>query len=99
MRIDFVTNYLVFSGFVPNVEFNNSGSMDFQKENQQEKSFPRELPNNDILLNYHMGEPQNYFDYYQFSAWTQVPAKIVSPKLKSILENFNLPSIDFIHFK
>lgn len=94
-RLYEVANHILGGPYTDVVEFDNNRMADFGKENQQESYFPDQLLNSNIVINYHNSEPQSFVDFYKFSAATIIPAKIVSPKLKFILENFNLPPHKF----
>ena len=94
-RLYEVTNHILGEGYTADVGFVNEREDDFRKQNQLDDYFPTELANDQIEINIEYTLPEEYFDYHEFDAWTKVPVKVVSKKLKSILENFSLPEHRF----
>ena len=98
-RLYEVSDRRLGEGYSPNVTFKGLRNDDFFMINQSDDYFPETLKNSSIEIPFEYGLPEAYFDYHEFSSWTKVPVKVISPKLKSILENFNLPEHRFYPIK
>ena len=94
-RLYEVTNHILGEGYSTDVGFINEREDDFWKQNQLDDYFPAELANDQIEINVEYNTPEEFYDYHEFDAWTKVPVKVVSIKLKYILENFSLPEHRF----
>lgn len=94
-RLYEVTNSVINEGYSKDVGFVDLRDDDFAIQNQGIEYFPDTLDNDQIEINLDYNTPEEYYDYHEFTSWTKVPIKVVSKKLKAILENFNLPEHKF----
>ncbi len=86
--------------FTGDVGYLNNWTTIFSKENQKLSYFPDTIANSHFEIECKFKEPEKYYDYHQFNSRNKdIPIRVVSPRLKAILEKFNLPKHRFYPIK